>query len=373
VEEEFILLDSDGAAMPVAPDVVRLVDDEEIKAELMTYQVEVASGVCTELRSLEQQLVELRQRLAEAADRVGARLVASGVPPFDDPGLTLLTDAPRYNAMATHFPWAAEASGTCACHVHVGVDDRDLAVHILGRLRPFLPTLLAFTTNSPISRGEDTGWNSTRYSRQLRWPTFTPPGVWPSADAYDRVVDSLVRSGAALDLRSVYFLARLSPRYPTIEIRVADTCLHPEDAVLLAGVVRALVTALATDVRLGRPPVEARGPALQAQLLDVARGGAPAHLPAQRGCDTPPPAGPPGADGEMVDTLLRKIREHPESAADAEAVAAGLDRLRRVGTGAQRQRRMLEATGTPAQFTSAIAAATLSDAPTGPDEAAARE
>src|SRR4051812_20714893 len=126
----------------------------------------------------------------------------------------MLTDPPRYREIAARFPWAAAVSGTCGCHVHVGVPDRDLAAQVLGRLRPWLPVLLALTANSPVSAGHDNGWLSNRYPRPLEWPAFRPPSPWHSAAGYDRVATSLIRGGAALDPGSVYYLAPLSPRYP---------------------------------------------------------------------------------------------------------------------------------------------------------------
>ena len=101
--------------------------------------------------------------------------------------------------------------------------------------------LLAVTANSPIAGGHDTGWASWRYPIQARWPTAVLPAAWPDAAAYDTAVRRLIGRGAALDDRSVYFLARLSPRYPTVEVRVADVCLDAGTAVLLAGLIRALV------------------------------------------------------------------------------------------------------------------------------------
>ena len=61
------------------------------------------------------------------------------------------------------------------------------------------------------------------------------------------------RPGAALDERSVYFLARLSPRYPTVEVRVADVCLDVGIAVLAAGLTRALVATALAEARRGTP------------------------------------------------------------------------------------------------------------------------
>src|SRR4051794_3395570 len=349
VEEEFLLLDGAGAVAPVAPDVLRRVGaDQRIKPELMTYQIEITSSVSTGLTGLAAELTRLRQRVAEAAARAGAHLVASGVPPFGDDGLTLLTDTPRYRELAARFPGAAAASGTCGCHVHVGFPDRDLAAQVVGRLRPWLPTLLALTVNSPFAGGQDSGWSSNRYRRQLQWPTFRPPGAWRSAARHDRAVAALVAAGAALDQHGVYFLARLSQRYPTIEVRIADTCLQARDAALLAGVVRGLVGTLAADVRATRPAAALSGSALRAQLLAVAHHGVPIGIVRPRGT--------PGVRSvePLVDALLERIRPALEETDDLEYVLAGLARLLADGTGADRQRR-LRAAPTPAMFVSALA------------------
>jgi gamma-glutamyl:cysteine ligase YbdK (ATP-grasp superfamily) len=131
-----------------------------------------------------------------------------------------VTDQPRYQELARRYGPVVADSGTCSCHVHVGVPSRDLGVQVLARLRPWLAPLLAITANSPIAGGSETGWASWRYPLWSRWPTAAPPAVWGSAVAYDAAVRHLIARGAALDERSVYILARLSPRYPTVEGRL---------------------------------------------------------------------------------------------------------------------------------------------------------
>jgi carboxylate-amine ligase len=350
VEEEFLLLLPDGALAPAAPDVLRLVRHSagrgQVKPELMTFQVETVSSVCRELGHLEADLTWLRGMLGEAARSLGVRLVASALSPFADAGLTMLSDSPRYQRLAARFPTAtAVAGGTCACQVHVGIDDRDLAAQVLGRPRGWLPTLLALSGNSPYADGADTGWDSIRYSRQLSWPTFRPPPPVSRADSYDRIVTALNSSGATLDPRSVYFLARLSPRYPTLEVRVADTCLTARDAVLLAGLVRALVTTLADDVTLGRPsPAPPAAPGcLREQLLTAARHGTTGPIASTR----------PGTPrlSRLIDAILPAL----ETAGDAEAVLARLEELQRIGTAAQRQRALRADLPSPEAFVSALA------------------
>ena len=234
VEEEFVLLDpSTGAAVLAGPELVRMLGGEPgVQQELMRFQVETATGVCTSLDEAGRELVRLRRLAAAAAARLGCRLVASGVAPYRTPGLAAVTPQPRYQELARRYAPVVAQAGTCACHVHVGVPSRDLGVQVLARLRPWLAALLAVTANSPVAGGRDTGWASWRYVLWSRWPTATPPAVWPDAAAYDAAVRRLIGHGAALDERSVYFLARLSPRYPTVEVRVADVCLDAGTAVL---------------------------------------------------------------------------------------------------------------------------------------------
>ena len=125
-------------------------------------------------------------------------------------------------------------AGTCGCHVHVGVPSREAGVQVLARLRPWLAPLLAVSANSPIAGGHNTGWASWRYPIQSRWPTATPPEAWPDAAAYDTAVRRLIARGAALDERSVYFLAGF-PRatrpsrsgWPTSAWTPAPRCWRP--------------------------------------------------------------------------------------------------------------------------------------------------
>ena len=255
VEEEFVLLDpSTGAAALGGPELVRMLGGEPgVRQELMRFQVETTTGVCTGLDEVGGELIRLRRLAAAAAAGLGCRLVASGVAPYRTPGLAAITGQPRYQELARRYAPVVADAGTCACHVHVGVPSRDLGVQVLGRLRPWLAPLLAVTANSPIAGGHDTGWASWRYTIQSRWPTAVPPAVWPDAAANDTAVRRLIGRGAALEERSVYFLARLSPRYPTVEVRVADLCLDTGTAVLLAGLTRALVATALAEARRGTP------------------------------------------------------------------------------------------------------------------------
>jgi carboxylate-amine ligase len=254
MEEEFFLLWPDGRSALLAPDLIAAVaPDVRATAEFSRCQVETTTGICQELTQVGVELSVARRELAQAAADRGARLVPVGAPPFDDPGFATLTDDDRYRRLVAAVPGVSGEEITCAAHVHVAVSSRDMGVAVLARLRPWLPVLLALNGNSPLRRGCDTGWSSTRFVIQRRWPTFVPPPRCADAAAYDERVAELVAAHAAVDEPSVYFWARLSSRYPTVEIRIADISLTVAGAVLLAGLCRAAVMTAVADELAGRP------------------------------------------------------------------------------------------------------------------------
>ncbi|MGD0937632.1 MAG: glutamate--cysteine ligase [Streptosporangiaceae bacterium] len=355
VEEEFVLLDpSAGTAALAGPDLARMLGGEPgVQQELMRFQVETGTRVCTSLDGLGRELIRLRRLAADAAASLGCRLVASGVAPYRTPGLAAVTGQPRYQELARRYGPVVADAGTCACHVHVGVPSRDLGVQVLARLRPWLAPLLAVTANSPIADGHDTGWASWRYTIQTRWPTAVPPAAWPDAAAYDTAVRRLIGCRAALDERSVYFLARLSPRYPTVEVRVADVCLDAGTAVLAAGLIRALVATALAEARRGTPVATAPTGQVAAALAAAARQGL-----AGTGVDP--------FTGQAVDapTLRSRLLDHVHPAlsdhGDTDTVTRLLHRLDQRGTGADRQRALFTSAASTRAFIKALARATLS-------------
>ena len=361
VEEEFVLLDpSTGTAVAAGPVLARMLDGEPgVAQEVMRFQVETATRVCTSLDDLGRDLLRLRRLAADAAVSAGCLLVASGIAPFGAPGLAALTDRPRYQELARRFgPLVAGAGGACGCHVHVGVPSRDLGVQVLARLRPWLAPLLAITVNSPIAGGRDTAWASCRHPAWSRWPTASVPGTWPDAAAYDAAVRHLIERGAALDEQGVYFAARLSPRYPTVEVRVADACLDAGTAVLLAGLTRALVATALAETRQGTPVPAAPASQITAALAAAARHGlaGPAIDPV-----TGHAVDPRSAVSRLTDHVYPALSDQ----GDAQTITGLLRRLDQQGTGADRQRALFASAASPAAFARALARATRMDSDAG--------
>ena len=244
----------------------------------------------------------------------------------------------RFATMSDRFGITTAENLTCACHVHVSVDSREEAIAVIDRIRPWLPTLIALSANSPFWQGKDTAYASYRTQAQSRWPTAGPTELFGSAQAYDELVASMVATNTVLDAGMLYFDARPSERYPTVELRVADVCLDAADTVLIAGLARGLVTTAATEWAAGEDAARVPVALLRLANWQASREGLAGDL-----LDPVTSRPRPARDvvGDLLEHVRPALRESGDEAAVAEAIEALLDR----GTGADRQRATHQRTG----------------------------
>jgi carboxylate-amine ligase len=341
VEEEFHLVHpATGDLVPAARRVLRR-DETDAEPELQRSVVETATGVHASLDDLRRDLLARRRDLAEAATNVGLAVASVGTVPASGIRKGRVFPHPRYEWMASEYRQLVDEQQVCACQVHVSVDDRDLAVRLTRRIRGWLPVLLAMSASSPCFQGEDTGYASYRTVVVSRWPTVGPPPDFASAEDYDRTVATLIHSGVISDAGMIYFDARLSARYPTIEIRVADACPSVDDAVLIAALARALVvTAARTDATPGDHQRGASLPEspqvlLRAATWRAARSGLDGLL-----IDPWTIRAIPAAD--LVQALLLHVRSVLEERSEWDMVAQLSEALLARGPSARRQRTVLE-------------------------------
>ncbi|GAA2698145.1 MULTISPECIES: YbdK family carboxylate-amine ligase [Actinosynnema] len=305
VEEEYLLV-SPETWLPTAsaPEVLAGVRDLPPGAlaqpELLSSQVEFATGVCRSVPELRAQLRAGRAAIADAADRAGVRPVATGNPPLFN--RVPVTRGSRYRGITDLYRAQLADYQCCGCHVHVGVPDRDTGVAVLDHLRPWLPTLLALSVNSPFDRGEDTGHGSWRAVRQSSFPGWGVQPVLRTAARHDRLVDAAVGAGVLVDATMTFWLARLSPKYPTVEVRAADTAATAEGAVVQAVLTRALVDTALAALERGEEAGDHEQAVLAAALWSAAR-----HGTAGWGVD--PVTGRAVRAEGLVRALLAHVRE----------------------------------------------------------------
>ncbi|HWI31822.1 MAG TPA: YbdK family carboxylate-amine ligase [Microbacterium sp.] len=336
IEEEFVLLDpstlqtvdiADGAVHALAAAGGGIVAHEFFRS-----QVEFASPVCETASEAWEAVSAFRRRLGRWAGEAGAVAAGTGTP-YRTRGSGHLSEGERYARIADDIGGITAEHQINGLHVHIGLDDREDRVRALNALRPWLPTLLALSSNSPFWSGHDTGFDSWRAIHSRRWTTFGVPPAFADAGDYDDTVSALIGVGATLDRGTINWNARLSSVYPTLELRVCDAQLDPRSVLTLALLIRALAAAgAATAVR---PPTSSarEGTVRDAALWHAARYGLGGELV--------------DADGRLVPAqrAIRALFEHAaptlKAHGDLDVVADGLDRLVRRGNGASAQRRAI--------------------------------
>ncbi|WUI29053.1 glutamate--cysteine ligase [Mycobacterium sp. NBC_00419] len=355
VEEEFLLVDPHTGEpvarnSAVASNAARRGVD--LQLELTTCQVETATEVAQTSAELRQQLTNQRLAAAAAAQEAGATLLAVGLPPTV-PHAFPITDTPRYRQIAERFGMIATEQGICGCHVHVEVPDREAAVDVGNRLRPWLPLLLALTANSAIYRSSDSGHASWRSVLWGRWPSSGPPPFFESAEHFDAVVAMMIDSGAMLDDGMVYWDVRPSTKFPTVEVRVADVPATVAETVLLATLIRAAVMTALDERDRGVPAPRVSDHTLRAAYWKSAHDGLDGQaIDVLDGWATAPTARVLGQWLTMLAPALQEI-------GDEEWVRADVARLLQDGNGAMRQRHAWRCRGEIADVIAEAAAATV--------------
>ncbi|MDP9405950.1 MAG: glutamate--cysteine ligase, partial [Actinomycetota bacterium] len=276
VEEEFQIVDAGTRELrPRSAPVLASARDlgDAVQPELTAAQVETVSPVCETLADVRRELTRLRARVMAAAVANDSRVAALGTHPVTDWLGQGVFPRERYETLAEDFQHLALEQQICGFHVHVCVRDAEAAIAVMDRVRPWLAVVLALTGNSPYWQGLDTGYASYRSVLFDRWPlTGTPPHLG-SRGAYDDLVAELVAAGVVPDASKIYWELRPSARFDTVEFRTADVCLTVDEAVMVAGLARALVRTAYAELAAGVPVAQPHPELLRAARWRAARYG----------------------------------------------------------------------------------------------------
>lgn len=346
-----MLVGHDGALIARARDVLDSAEpaDGPLEHELMEEQIETATPPLSTLEDIASAIRTGRAGAQAAAERQDARIVALGTSPMALAGTTV--GKLRYLLARAEFGLTAREQLTNGCHVHVSVADDAEGVAVLDRIGPWLAPLLALSANSPYWMGDDSGYASFRSQVWSRWHTAGPTRQFGTPEAYHAAVEGLIGTGTILDAGMVYFDARLSASYPTVEIRVADVCLSAQTATLLAALARGLVETAARSADSPAPevPVEI----LRTALWRAGRSGLADVL-------VDPRTWRPAPAHDVVGALVDHVREALRDTGDLDTVTELLGGLWSRGNGAARQRAWAaEADGDLGAVTRRAADATL--------------
>ncbi|MGO9781451.1 MAG: glutamate--cysteine ligase [Streptosporangiaceae bacterium] len=324
---------------------------QPLEFELQKQQLEIDTRPCYSLDELGRELRRCRATASAAAARAGVAVAALGTSPVAVHPEVVPTS--RYQAMAEAFGLTAQEQLTCGCHVHVGISSAEEGVAVLDRIQPWLATLLALSANSPFWQGVDSAYASFRYQAWGRWPCAGPTYQFGSVEVYQATVQQMIDTETLLDSGMVYFDARLSQHYPTIEVRIADVCQHAEDAVLIAALIRGLVETEARNWQADRSNPPARTEQLRLARWRASRSGLDDVL-------INPVTLRPDKATAVTALLVEHVRDALADAGDTLLVADLLDAVLHRGNGAAAQRSQYQRRGRLMDVITAAAAITAS-------------
>jgi glutamate---cysteine ligase / carboxylate-amine ligase len=333
MEEEFFLADARSRGTPRSrlrafhAAVKARVDEAE--REQLQCQVETASPPTPDVAEARAHLAALRGRLAEIGAERGIAVFAAGTHPTARWRDQRPTDKARYHGIMADLRMIGQRNLVCGLHVHVEVPNPDARLELQTRLLPFLPALLALSTASPFWQGRQTGLAGYRMRAYAELPRTGVPELFLDAADYAHYVDVMTRAGAIADASFLWWHVRASLKYPTLELRVADSCPRLDDAVCIASLFRCLVRLLVRDrERHAALTAASRGIVLE-NLWRAGCDGARATLIDEAEARAVPMEA-------VVDALLAAIAEDAEALGCAEACL----RARQIvaeGTSADRQ------------------------------------
>src|SRR5579863_4518460 len=217
---------------------------EAVKAEMHQSVVEVGTGICKDIQEASRELKALRLQIVDLAKQNGLRLASAATHPFADWRKQDIYPDERYHIIVQDLKMVARANLIFGLHVHVGVEDRETAIHLMNAARYFLPHILALSTNSPFWLGMDTGLKSYRCKVFDKFPRTNIPDYFPSWGEYESFVNLLVQTKCIDNAKKIWWDIRPHPHFQTLEFRICDIPMRVEETLAIAALIQATVAKL---------------------------------------------------------------------------------------------------------------------------------
>jgi len=222
-----------------------------VKPEFHSSMLETVSGICRNTGEVRKKITRSRKTLSNFIKKNGMNLASAGTHPFSQWENQYTYPSTHFRNMENEFRDIALSALTFSLHIHIGISDREIALQIINGLRPYLPTILALSANSPFWRGRDTGYMSFRSVVYPRFPRSGIPRYFPSYNQYKEYIDTLKKTYCIKSPGEIWWDARIHPFYETIEIRICDAQTGADETLALSALVQSLSYRLYLDYRSG--------------------------------------------------------------------------------------------------------------------------
>jgi carboxylate-amine ligase len=248
IEEEFQIVDRNTGQL--SPQIIPLLKKgapffgEQIKPEMLQPTVELISTIYPNILVARSETQRLRARLASLLAEEGLALISAGTNPGAIWMDQLVTPNPRYHELLEEFQDVARSILIFGLHIHVAVENNEVAISLMNQLRTWLPHLLALSSNSPFWAGRLTGLKSYRTVVWKRFPRSGLPDTFQSWSEYEHYVQTLISTGCIDNGKKIWWDIRPHPFFGTVEFRIFDMPSTLNDVMGIAALCQSLVAKL---------------------------------------------------------------------------------------------------------------------------------
>lgn len=249
IEEEYQTIDPETRDLRshIASEILpkaKLALQEAVKAEMHQSVIEVGTRVCRDIKEARENIQSLRREMISLASEHDMLLAAASTHPFSDWKLQEIYPDERYHRVVEDMQLIARANLVFGLHVHIGIEDRNTAIHIMNSMRYFLPHILALSTNSPFWMGMDTGFKSYRVKVFERFPRTGIPDTFANWSDYENFVALLVKTKCIDNGKKIWWDIRPHPFFDTLEVRVCDIPMRLDETIAIAALIQATMAML---------------------------------------------------------------------------------------------------------------------------------
>lgn len=248
IEEEFMIIDPESRELQSHIQAIfeegKVLLKENFKPEMHASVIETGTNICANIQEARKEVTDLRRSLAMLSGQHGLKIASAGTHPFSHWRDQAITDDPRYKEILKEMQDAARANLIFGLHVHVGIANREIGIHIMNAARYFLPHIFALSTNSPFWLGRDTGFKSYRVKVFDKFPRTGIPDYFSSLAEYDSFINMLIKTNCIDNAKKVWWDVRTHPFFNTLEFRICDAQMRVDETIALAALIQAVVVKL---------------------------------------------------------------------------------------------------------------------------------
>lgn len=249
VEIEFQIVDQGSCElMPLGPVLVNnapQILSRRLSPEFIKSILEIQTGICVDLREVENDLMQTCSMAEELAADNGCFLYAASLHPFARAAEQELSGDSRYEHIMDELQLLGRRFIAQGLHVHIGLSDGDTAIRVGSLVQPFLPIFLALSTSSPYFQSEDTGLMSYRTKLFEALPLAGIYEYMQDWDEFSREVSRLRQFGIIQTYRDLWWDARPNPEFGTLEIRICDLPARFTDILAIVALIQGSIAWLA--------------------------------------------------------------------------------------------------------------------------------